>query len=464
MRYHLPENYERFTTGFTSDNDCFGRKALAETVESIISNSEGGLVIGLDAQWGAGKTSFVKMLQAEMQEHTPFIYFDAFKSDYHHDPIIALSGEIYAKAKELKLDGDEAVDAFVSVIDKVSQFSWKTSLQLLSRLVILKLVGSEGSEEISKVMEGLSNDIAGNIAGGGSNASASVKQSQLEQHEQERESLQAIKTSLEQLAQDLINTLKVNSDTEVVAKNIVFVVDELDRCRPDFAVALLEAIKHIFSASNVVFILSTNREQLEASVKGVYGEGYNASLYLEKFIHVNLTLPSFKKKHADDVQMYKYISALAKQIDINIGGSTLCCFAHIIETLNIPVREIRKILVMLGILSNSQLSGVLSSHLRGLTCLLCVLSVTDRSKFDSLLEMLRLNTGSMDEKLSQWRLQLPGVLFNETSMKPVLTIFSGTYKERDTLFNEIACMRPNWTGREKLISDIAGMISNFQNG
>ncbi|WP_354688160.1 KAP family P-loop NTPase fold protein [Cupriavidus plantarum] len=68
-------------------------------------------------------------------------------------------------------------------------------------------------------------------------------------------------------------------------------VDELDRCRPAFAVALLERIKHFFEVPNLVFVLVMNRKQLEGAIQGVYGAQTNASDYLGKFLHLALRLP-----------------------------------------------------------------------------------------------------------------------------------------------------------------------------
>jgi predicted KAP-like P-loop ATPase len=64
----------------------------------------------------------------------------------------------------------------------------------------------------------------------------------------------------------------------------VFVIDELDRCRPPFAPEVLENIKHLFSVPNIVFILSMNRSQIEESIRCEYGTQVHASKYLQKFV------------------------------------------------------------------------------------------------------------------------------------------------------------------------------------
>ncbi|TOM29984.1 hypothetical protein CGH78_24710, partial [Vibrio parahaemolyticus] len=74
-------------------------------------------------------------------------------------------------------------------------------------------------------------------------------------------------------------------------KPLVVIIDELDRCRPTYAVELIEKVKHLFSVKNVVFLLVMHRQQLEVAVKSVYGPDIDAHTYLQKFINLETTLP-----------------------------------------------------------------------------------------------------------------------------------------------------------------------------
>jgi len=73
--------------------------------------------------------------------------------------------------------------------------------------------------------------------------------------------------------------------------NVVFVIDELDRCRPDYALAMLEVIKNFFTVPHLHFVLGVNLAALEAIVRTRYGKKIGARTYLGKFIQVKLTLP-----------------------------------------------------------------------------------------------------------------------------------------------------------------------------
>ena len=72
---------------------------------------------------------------------------------------------------------------------------------------------------------------------------------------------------------------------------LVVVIDELDRCRPSYAVELLEVAKHIFSADNIVFVLAVNRSQLSHSVRALYGIKFDAMGYLNRFFDIDFRLP-----------------------------------------------------------------------------------------------------------------------------------------------------------------------------
>src|SRR6185312_12002549 len=73
---------------------------------------------------------------------------------------------------------------------------------------------------------------------------------------------------------------------------IVFIIDELDRCRPNYAVEVLEQIKHFFSVKGIVFVLSIDKVQLGNAVRGFYGsDRINADEYLRRFIDLEYTMP-----------------------------------------------------------------------------------------------------------------------------------------------------------------------------
>ena len=71
---------------------------------------------------------------------------------------------------------------------------------------------------------------------------------------------------------------------------LVIFVDELDRCRPDFAVKLLERIKHYFTDEQITFVFSVNIEELVKTIQCFYGEKFDANRYLGRFFDMVIKL------------------------------------------------------------------------------------------------------------------------------------------------------------------------------
>ena len=86
---------------------------------------------------------------------------------------------------------------------------------------------------------------------------------------------------------------------------MVFIIDELDRCRPTFAIELLERVKHIFDIPNMVFVLGINRDEICKSFQSIYGD-IDATVYLQRFFDMEFTLPEVDSATFGSHLMRKY--------------------------------------------------------------------------------------------------------------------------------------------------------------
>lgn len=251
-------------------NDWLERKGFADQLTNIIENNkQGEVVIGLSGQWGEGKTTFVKMWQKHMEnKDIASIYFDAFEYDYLEDVFLSLAIEIYNYAKVNGLTAKEdylnksknTYHLLQTMIAKTSPINIDSSLQD-------KLLDNENKPfDIAKTIKDNLNFSLDNA---------------FEQALKQKEVFRDFKKSLSQLA-----TQASNQDIP-----LVIIIDELDRCKPSFAVEVLEKIKHLFLVKGVIFILSMHHEQLEESIKKVYGQNIDAHTYLQKFIDYPTRLP-----------------------------------------------------------------------------------------------------------------------------------------------------------------------------
>lgn len=145
-----------YSEAFSSQNDLFSRKGLAIQLENIISNSEDdSLVIGLDDNWGSGKTTFLKMWQQKIIDDGKFkiVYYDSFQNDFQSDPFISISAEIYKLIDDKK---SELKDKFIEATKKVGATLLKTSLKIGVTLATAGVV--QGS-----ALDGFKDDITSSI-------------------------------------------------------------------------------------------------------------------------------------------------------------------------------------------------------------------------------------------------------------------------------------------------------------
>lgn len=261
-------------------NDALGREEFATSLTSLVANVEDGLVLSLHAPWGEGKTTFVKMWQAALNKAAfPTIYFDAFAHDHLDDPFVGLAAEL---VDALKLpEGDEA-----SLRQKASRagaqlLTWGTKIAV--RAATLGVINAADLDAIEGIKEEISKDVS-------DAASAYIEQR-----------LASYRSDLKALA-DFRDLLERSASKG--SKPIVFIVDELDRCKPTYAIEVLERIKHIFSVKGVAFVLVLNRDQLSESIRWVYGSGVDAQNYLQKFIDVECGLPKNVKRHESDYKKF----------------------------------------------------------------------------------------------------------------------------------------------------------------
>lgn len=232
-----------------------------------------GYSIALDAKWGDGKTFFVRqakmvfdafnelydselsqeekaeiisvigqkgIAKAEIQSHV-CVYYDAWINDSDVDPLLSI---IYSIAKDTgtdysKVESSSLFEKGAAVLDAIPFIS--TDLSELTKAF-------KANDPLARIKEG--KKIAETISG------------------------------------------FLNSVIEERGERLLIIIDELDRCRPDFAIRLLERIKHYFDNERVTFLFAINKEQLLHSVCNHYGERFDACRYLDRFFDIVLSLPS----------------------------------------------------------------------------------------------------------------------------------------------------------------------------
>lgn len=263
------------------EGDLWDRERLGIQLTSYVDRLQCGAVLALDARWGEGKTWFVRHWAKHLNDtdHN-VIYLDAFANDYLDDPFLVIASEIAAKLD--KTADKRLVHKFKKAAAVMQQGLLTLAPTLIASMISCAITGGIipfiklDNEKIIDKLDDAIDKVTENI---GEKVTEAI-QNKIDSYEEEKNSLFAFKHTLAQLAESL-------------DKPLVFIIDELDRCRPDFAIRLIERIKHFFDIPKIVFVLVMNKPQLLQSVKSFYG--YDSDMngdYLEKFIDFTVHMSS----------------------------------------------------------------------------------------------------------------------------------------------------------------------------
>lgn len=293
------------------DGDHLDRKTAIEKFAAYLDRLKKGAVIAIDAQWGEGKTWFGIHCEKHLKDVKPdrkIIRLDAFSQDYIEDPFVLISAELYTIFADKK-------DDFARRATKV----WKSVMPTLGRMVLNFTAQSAGIPDAAKTILDSSGDLIENT---------------IKHYSESKNSLNEFKDSLAKFVS--------SQDTPVV----IF-VDELDRCKPSFAVHFIERLKHFFDVPNLIFVLLINRNQLEKSIKGVYGIDTDAALYLSKFVDTFFQLPknlssSYTAASSTNYARKVFENKYKKLREAN-DHTFLDCMSIMTYCFNLSLRDIEKI-------------------------------------------------------------------------------------------------------------------------
>ncbi|MER9054636.1 P-loop NTPase fold protein [Mesorhizobium sp. M0213] len=293
-----------------ASEDIFGRDLFGDGLLKVFDLSDDALVVALDEPWGSGKTVFARRLARRARDQKfKVVYFDAFKRDYDSDVFVSLAAEIIEetgiKPKEKKALKAKAKD----VAKIVGRVAIKGAIRGLTAGVVRASDFEDANEDIA-------NEVGKEI------------EAELDKIIDNRlESAKAEKKAFETFRQTLSDLMSADDSQ----KPLIFIVDELDRRRPTYALSVLETIKHLFSVKNVHFLLVCQLDQLSAATRKMYGSEIDSSLYLEKFIHFRVTFPQFEKRENDRLLKKFVLNVLKEMPDDDESGRLKDGFAEFIS-------------------------------------------------------------------------------------------------------------------------------------
>jgi hypothetical protein len=260
-------------------DDRLNRKSLADFLTKALAAQPGGCVVNLDGPWGSGKSFFVARWAASLRSAHPTVVFNAWEADTGGDPLASLIADMKSQLQNFQT-GEEAVrKGFVQLV--------KRSGPLLSALapavgagLARKYLGNDGWESVRDVVAGDTETDIGTALG---KAATDLVENEIARRQSTTDFRREFQTLVE----------SVTKGQGVRTPMFVF-IDELDRCRPTYAIEVLECVKHLFSSPNSVFVVATDTDQLRHSVCAVYGANFDGDRYLRRFFDVTCRLPGVR--------------------------------------------------------------------------------------------------------------------------------------------------------------------------
>lgn len=241
-------------------NCKLGRKKYANILTSIVEAYPNGFVLAINNKWGSGKTTFIKMWEQELKENSyQTIYFNSWENDFENNPLTALMGEL----KTLTTKSNEP--KFKETLKSAAAIS-KHLIPTLVKTLADNYINTDNLKDVIV-------DVAKGVT--------DIFEKDVNDYSERKKNISEFRKNLSEF---IANTNK--------GKPLVFIVDELDRCRPNYAVSILEQIKHFFSVPNIVFVLSIDKTQLGNGIRGVYGsDRIDSDEYLRRFIDIEYSIP-----------------------------------------------------------------------------------------------------------------------------------------------------------------------------
>lgn len=291
------------------------QRTINKWTERFIKNGT-HLVLAVHAEWGMGKTFFAKQWYEHLKKlNYPVCYIDAFENDFIDDPFKVITFSIINQLKEnekIKEKLDKEIQDFEN---EGKNYLWE-AVKLTGKNSILSLLSlipyiraDKTADELIKMYK------------------EEVYKDPYAEDDSYKIHVKNFKEKLEKLVYD--------------DRPLVIMVDELDRCKPSFAIELLEKLKHLYDVDNVIFILFINENELANIVKGYYGSELNGHEYLRKFIDIRAELPELNQETCKD-----FIKKHTKILESNFKyiNTPIECIEELIKLFNFSLRDILQLI------------------------------------------------------------------------------------------------------------------------
>ena len=265
--------------------DEFRRKPIATKLIQLIDSELDTSPMLIDGVWGTGKTEFClklkELIDSKKENAYQTIYINAFNEDYIDDPLLTLLSAIIQAFDNESVDSKDFKQTATKLLKTGSKVVLKATVSYLTKQSVDSLL-EDAEDDTKKLITDGSEELLNKSV-------EKVIDHLLEERAAIESSIMALRIELQK------------------HKNLIIIIDELDRCRPNYAIKMLEVVKHIFDTDGVQIIFVANMQMLEASICHIYGNNMNSEAYLEKFYKLKTTLPH---RNINGLTSYQYFNQL----------------------------------------------------------------------------------------------------------------------------------------------------------
>ncbi|MBH3411456.1 KAP family P-loop NTPase fold protein [Pseudomonas putida] len=272
--------------------DYMDRKPSADFLTSYILNNPHVKVLNVNSPWGTGKSFFLERWSEMLSEKHVCVRFNAWETDYSAEPLVALIACIEEQLRDpVELASTSVGKAIINtgsvLVQKAGPLILKGLVRKFSGVELDELLCKGSEDAVDGVVEALIKDQA--------------------------ETRHNVKEFKEEVAKRLSQAA---NDRNLVGPAFIF-IDELDRCRPTYAIELLERIKHFFELEGCRFVIASDSTQLAHSIRAVYGQGFSSERYLNRFFDAE-----FRLDNEDIFALVKGIlpSISSLPLHVNVSG------------------------------------------------------------------------------------------------------------------------------------------------
>jgi len=304
-------------------DDLLGREDDAVLLYNFIVNRmqerkaagrSGSYVMNIDAEWGQGKSFFLERFYEQVIAlNHPAVFINAWRDDFSDDPFTSVLSEFSIYIDEFANKDEKTKGRIAKTLEVVKKNAGKimwVGVKGATGKLIEKAIGEAKGELVELLAE--SGSLISEVADAGSKAFADAATSSIDEFANKQiEEFNSAKRSIVNFENSFGEIIKM---LEADGKQMPFFifVDELDRCRPTYAILMLERIKHLFDVENVVFLIATDTDQLAEAIKAVYGQGFGSRKYLGRFFNRPYVLPAPNRYKLVEAILGRYSFDLAK--------------------------------------------------------------------------------------------------------------------------------------------------------